>query len=129
MGNQTYYTDLRVAVTHRGYLKLGYRTYPNDLGNDLRQYQILAGFMTTPKQGGNSTRGYMEFGAGYDKVKASQQFVIAAQGGVLIPFGRDSNIGLDLGLSFVGNYFDSDEENGFILGAQVGLLLMFGRNP
>ncbi len=146
-----YFADLRIAVSHRGYLKLGYRTqqiYSGTINNgggypvqeqynldiSLRQYLLLAGFVTQPITAGGQTRGYIEFGMGYGSqhVNSSDgysgdgpfQLMIAAQGGALIYFGQDSNIGLDFGLSFLGcSFFDREEGTGIILGAQLGLLV------
>jgi len=124
-GHQAYFADLRFAMSSHSYLKLGFRTQKNEAEVNLDQYLLLAGFMTTPKPG-LTTRGYIEFGAGYgENMGSSLQVLFAAQGGALISFGEGSNLGLDLGLFFVGNFLDGEEGIGTILGAQAGLLVMF----
>ena len=75
----------------------------------------------------DSPRGYLEFGVGYgDRGRVTDQFLVAAQGGVLVPFQQLPGVALDLGLFLVSNLFSSQEGTRKNLGAQAGLVVRFG---
>lgn len=122
-----YFADLRLALSPSGYLKLGYRSQPTSMESDPSQYLVMAGFMTTPKPGAGPTRGYFEIGAGFGhQAGGADGYLVAAQGGAWVPFSRGSNFGLDFGLFFLGDFFDSDRGTSTNIGAQLGLVLMLG---
>ncbi len=155
-----YYADLRIALGPRNYLKLCYRTqnvfddqiavadeYDGsvlavlDTTVDIRQYLVSIGFLSGATEK-DLLRAYLELGLGYgDHVARVEEggisgsanegrLLLAAQGGVLVPFGR-SNFGLDLSVHVAAKLLseDSGEGSGFIVGGQAGLVVLFGRRP
>jgi hypothetical protein len=151
------FADLRINVSPLRYLKFSYRT--QNLFNeslqidmvdgyselietslDLRQYLLSYGFLSAPAVG-KRTIGYGEIGIGYGDhvLSASYQgdsasisvgrFLIVGQGGALVPFGKDSNVGLDLGAYVVAKLVSEEEGEGIglVFGVQAGLTVAFGR--
>lgn len=151
-----YFGEIRLAVSPKTYLKLGYRNMEvyqtshylidydgTNLGTVdysvvVHTYTLSVGWLSKPNAE-KMLRIYAEVGGGYanhvltaefESVSASDgeaKFMLVSQIGVLVPLGN-SPVGLDVGGSIMMKTFSGahDDGVGAVLGGHLGLVILIG---